>query len=271
MLETILFPPVLRGLLSLILAGIAFPITGVFILRLNLINIRFMLMHGVMLAGAIAISFSYNPLITAITINLLLVLFITIMSRHSSIPTGTLTTFFMVLSIGIATILIYKNGVPVQDTMTLLWGSIFALRNFDLYFIILFSILLLLLTIIKHRELTAVLINREIAKTSGVNEPLYFYLIMIIIGITIAFAMRLIGALLLDALVLLPAMTAIFLSTSIKKMFITASILGVSYSIIGFFLALLIDIPVSSGVILIAGLFFGITYTVKFIKRKILL
>ncbi|MGL1893173.1 MAG: metal ABC transporter permease [Spirochaetaceae bacterium] len=268
MLETLLYPPVFRGLISLIIAGISFPLTGVFILRLNLINIRFMLMHGVMLAGAVALSFSYNPLLTAIIINIFLVLLITFMSRRSTIPMGTLTTFFMVLSIGIATILIYKSKVLVQDTMSLLWGSIFALTDYDVIFLLLFSLSTILFVILKHRELTAVLIDSEIAKTTGIKEQLYFYTIMIIIGLTVAFAMRLIGALLLDALILLPAMTAIFLAKSIKKMFITASVLGLLYSITGFFLSLIIDIPVSSGVILIAGLVFGITYITRYIHEK---
>ena len=59
-----------------------------------------MLMHGVMLAGAVALSFSLDPLLTAIGINLFLVLLITIMSRNSALPTGVLTTFFMVLCVG---------------------------------------------------------------------------------------------------------------------------------------------------------------------------
>ncbi len=268
MRELLFFPPVMRGLLCLLAAGFCFPLTGIFILRLNLLNLRFMLMHGVMLAGAVALSFSLDPLLCAIGINLLLVLLITAMSRRSEIQAGGLTTFFMVMSVGIAMILIYRNRIPVQDTMNLLWGSIFALTVRDLRLLIVFCLLIILFLSLRYRQICAVLIDQETARTAGVNEPVLFYSIMILTGLTIAFAMRLVGALLLDALVLLPAMTAVSFSRSMKSMFMTASLSGLFYSAAGFFIALKFDIPVSSGVILIAGICFGITYLVRLLYEK---
>lgn len=268
MIELLLFPPVLRGFISLLAAGLCLPVTGIFILRLNLLNLRFMLMHGVMLAGAIALSASLDPLLCAVGINLFLVLLITVMSRRSNIPTGGLTTFFMVICVGIAMLLIYKNRVPVQDTMNLLWGSIFALSKMDFYLLLGFCLMILLFILLKYRQITAVLIDPENAGIAGVNESVLFYLIMIITGISIAFAMRLVGALLLDALVLLPAMTAVSFSRSMKSMFLTAMISGFIYSLGGFLLALKADLPVSSGVILVAGFFFGITYLGRIIYEK---
>ena len=269
MMELLLFPPVLRGFISLLAAGFCLPVTGIFILRLNLLNLRFMLMHGVMLAGAIALSASLDPLLCALGINLVLVLLIARLSRRSELSTGGLTTFFMVISVGVAMLLIYKNRVPVQDTMNLLWGSIFALNRREFYLLLLFCLIILLFTAFRYRQITAVLINREAAFTSGVNETAIFYTIMIITGVAIAFAMRLVGALLLDALVLLPAMTAVSFSRSLKSMFITAMISGFLYSLGGFFLALKADLPVSSGVILVAGVAFGITYLARNIYEKI--
>ncbi len=267
-MELLLFPPVLRGFISLLAAGLCLPVTGIFILRLNLLNLRFMLMHGVMLAGAIALSASLDPLLCALGINLVLVLLIAAISRRSEISSGGLTTFFMVISVGVAMLLIYKNRVPVQDTMNLLWGSIFALNRREFYLLLAFCLIILLFISLRYRQITAVLINREAAYTAGVNEPVIFYLIMIITGTAIAFAMRLVGALLLDALVLLPAMTAVSFSRSLKSMFLTAMVSGFLYSLGGFFLALWLDMPVSSGVILVAGTAFGITYLVRMLYEK---
>jgi zinc transport system permease protein len=108
------------------------------------------------------------------------VLLITAMSRRSNIPTGGLTTFFMVISVGVAMLLIYKNRVPVQDTMNLLWGSIFALTNRDFYYLLVFCVVILLFIVLKYRQIAAVLIDPETARTAGVNEPLLFYMIMIL-------------------------------------------------------------------------------------------
>ena len=63
-------------------------------------------------------------------------------------------------------------------------------------------------------------------------------------------------------------MTAVYFSKSMKSMFITASVSGFIFSLSGFFLALKIDIPVSSGVILVAGVIFGLTFSVRFLYEK---
>ena len=46
MLELLTYPPILKGLIVLLFAGISFPITGLYLLKLNLLPLRFMLMHG---------------------------------------------------------------------------------------------------------------------------------------------------------------------------------------------------------------------------------
>ena len=63
--------------------------------------------------------------------------------------------------------LIYKSKVPVQDTMSLLWGSIFALTPRDNHLLLLFCVIILLFILIWYRQIGAVLINPETARTSG--------------------------------------------------------------------------------------------------------
>jgi zinc transport system permease protein len=53
MLELLTLSPVMKGLILLMVAGVAFPVTGVYLLRLNLLPLRFMLMHGAILGGVV--------------------------------------------------------------------------------------------------------------------------------------------------------------------------------------------------------------------------
>ena len=63
-------PPIARGFVILLIAGAAFPSIGVFIFRLNLINVRFMLMHGGLLGGAVALAMGVNPMLLTLGINI---------------------------------------------------------------------------------------------------------------------------------------------------------------------------------------------------------
>ncbi len=262
------YPPILRGFLILLVAGSLFPLTGVFVLRLNLITLRFMLMHGTLLGGAIALGLGVDPLILGIAIDCALVIAIMYLSRSTGLNVGHITTFFMVLTIGLAFAVIYRTGVAAKDALSILWGNLFALSGYDLFFTALFAAASLLFVLLFYRPLKAILFSREIAFSSGVHERLLYNAILLLTGLTIAFAMKLIGALLLDAILLLPAIVASFFARSTKQMFLYAGLVGFLSSMLGFFASLALDIPASSSVTIVAALILGAGFLVHRMARK---
>ena len=263
MLELLSLPPIQKGLILLIVAGIAFPVTGVYLLRLNLLLLRFMLMHGAILGGAIALAFHWNPLITTILVNLALVLLMTKTSRSLKTDAGYISSFFMVLSISIAFILVYKCNVQAKDTLSILWGSLYASTWIEVAAVTLFSVLLILFQVYNFRRLQAFFFDREIAFTSGVNEQSLYYTIVLLTAATVAMAMKIIGALLLDALLLLPALIATFHARSLRGVMIWSSLWGGLFATGGFFVALLFDIPASSAIAALAALVFIVIFIIK--------
>ncbi len=254
MLELLSYSPILKGLVVLLIAGFAFPITGVYLLRLNLLPLRFMLMHGAILGGAIALSMDLNSFATTMLVNLFLVLFMTRTSRSMKIDPGQISTFMMVISISLAFIFIYKFNVPAKDTLSLLWGSLYSLSWNEVIAVVVFSFFLIAFQFFFRRQLQAVFFDREVAYTSGINESTLYYLMVLLTAITVATAMKLIGALLLDALLLLPALIATFHARSLRGVIIWSSIWGGFFAVAGYFLSLAIDIPASSSIAALASI-----------------
>jgi zinc transport system permease protein len=262
-LEILSLPPVIKGLILLIVAGISFPITGVYLLRLNLLPLRFMLMHGVILGGAVALAFQWSPFITTIIVNLILVLLMTKTSRSLKTDAGYISTFFMVISISLAFILVYKFNVQAKDTLSLLWGSLYTSTWEEVAAVVLFSILLILFQVFYFRKLQAFFFDREIAYTSGVNEQFLYYSIVLLTAMTVAMAMKIIGALLLDALLLLPAFIATLHAKSLRGVIVWSSLWGGIFALGGFFIALLFDIPASSAIAALASIVFIVIFIIK--------
>ena len=267
MLEVLTYHPVLRGFLILMIAGITFPITGVYLLRMNLLPLRFMLMHGAILGGAIALSFHLNAFWTTIGINLILVWFMSHSARSLGTDTGFISTFIMVASIGLAFVFIYVYDVPSKDAMGLLWGSLYTLTNVELWGGIILACIILLLQIIKRRQLKAFFFDPSIAFTSGVNESAIYYTVILLTAFTVALAMRLIGALLLDAIIILPALIAILQSKSHGKVILLSCLWGGIFSFFGFFIALWLKIPTSSAIALLATLVFLFFYIMSKMRK----
>ncbi len=256
MVELFTYQPILRGFIVLILTGFAFPITGVYLLRMNLLPLRFMLMHGAILGGAISLAMDVNPFAGTLIINLLLVLLMTRMSRSLKVDPGQLSAFFMVISISVAFIFIYRFQVPAKDTLSLMWGSLYTLNSFEFFGTLVFSgILISFQTIFRH-QLRAVFFDRDIAQTSGVNESVFYYAVILITAVTVAAAMKLIGALLLDALLLLPALIASYHAKSYRGMILWSSFWGGLFATAGFLLSLVLELPASSTIAVFASVVF---------------
>jgi zinc transport system permease protein len=262
-LEILSLSPILKGLIVLTVAGLCFPITGVYLFRLNLLPMRFMLMHGAILGGSIALALQINPFWTTILVNMLMVLFMAKSSRSMRIDAGQISTFFMVISISLAFIIIYKFNVPAKDTLSLLWGNLYVLSWVEVIGICVFSLGLLGFQYYFRNHLRAVFFDREIAYSSGINESLLYYTVIFIVAITVALAMKLIGALLLDAILLLPPVIASFHAKSLKGMIIGSVIWGGIFAVTGFFLSIVFDIPASSSVAGVASIVFIIIYLLR--------
>ena len=263
MLELLSLTPIIKGLILLIVAGISFPITGVYLLRLNLLPLRFMLMHGAILGGAVALAFQWSPFVTTIIVNLILVLLMTKTSRSLKTDAGYISTFFMVMAISLAFILVYKFNVQAKDTLSLLWGSLYSSTWEEVAIVVAFSFLLIMFQIFYFRQLQAFFFDREIAYTSGVDERFLYYSIVLLTAMTVAMAMKIIGALLLDALLLLPAFIATLHSKSLRGVLVWSSLWGGIFAISGFFIAIMFDIPASSAIAAVASIVFIVIYFIK--------
>ncbi|HNW49828.1 MAG TPA: metal ABC transporter permease [Prolixibacteraceae bacterium] len=266
MLELFLYGPVLRGFLVLLISGFAFPITGVYLLRMNLLPLRFMLMHGALLGGAVALAMHFNPFWTTMLVNLLLVWFMAKTARGLKTDMGYISIFIMVAAVGLAFALISVFNVQAKDTMSLLWGSIFTVTPLQSVGFISIALFVVGFHLLKYRQLKAVFFDPSVAYSSGINEKRIYDAVVLITALTVAVAMKLIGALLIDTIIILPAIISTLHAKSFKSVVVWASVWGGLFSLGGFFAAYWLKVPTSSAIALIATVVFLIIYFRK--KRK---
>ncbi len=267
MLEIFSYPPVLRGFIVLMASGFAFPIAGVYLLRLNLLPLRFMLMHGALLGGAVALAFNFNPFWTTMIVNLLLVWFMIKASRDLKADAGFISIFIMVAAIGLAFAFISIFNVQAKDTLSLLWGSVYSISSLQAVFFILIAFLVFMFQILKGRQLKAVFFEPSVAYSSGVNEKGLYNMVILLTAFIVAVAMKLIGALLIDAIIILPALISTLHSKSMRGVVKWASLWGGIFAFTGFFSSYWLKIPASSAIAIIATIVFVVIYFKKKFKK----
>ena len=162
----------------------------------------------------------------------------------------------MVLSMALASILMQVADVPAKDTLNLMWGSPFALTKSDLLILIAISILLLSYIIFNFKNILALFFNKDVAKAIGIKVRLNYTFMILIIALLVALAMKLLGAFLIDSLLILPVLNANLFcgkeSSGIKKLFVTSSIFGLVISLLGYSLAVMINWPPAATISLLA-------------------
>jgi len=257
LVQLLAYPFMQHAVLAVVLAGIAFPLMGVFILSLNLIPLRFAMMHVALLGGAVGLFLRVDPLFLGLLFCAASSLVLGPVSEKTKMGLGTLSGYMMTLTLAVAFILFYKANIHVVQAFSILWGSILSLTLWDVVLVIFVSLLILGLVVLFFKEIQAILYDREVALSVGLPEKKLYYAMVFILGLTIAVSMRMIGALLIDAFVLLPAIAANLVSRNLRQVFFFSSAFGLISGMGGLYLALVFDLPTSSTIILVASLIIG--------------
>lgn len=264
LVELLTLKPIFYGLIGMLISGFSFPLAGVIIVRNSLIPMRYMLMHGVILGGILSIAFKLPLLPMVVLINVVLVLLMVFINKDKSSKLSVISTAMMVCTMGLASLLSHAFNVPAKDTLELLWGSPFALTKTDLIGLCVLAIIVLLYVTIFFSQISMIFFDYDIAKSMGINVKLHNAIMLLVTALIISVAMKMIGALLIDTLVILPVVCSSKGAKGLKNLFVRSSICGFLISFIGYFFALIFDLPVSGLLAIISVLWLIIA---SFIRR----
>ncbi|MFZ5651065.1 MAG: metal ABC transporter permease [Bacillota bacterium] len=257
--EYLQIPVFQRAFLAALVAGGTVSLLGVVIVMLNLTTIRFALMHMALLGGALGLAFGSTPLAGATAAIVLGSLLLGPFSERLRLDTGIIGAFFMTGSIALAFVLFYKAGVPALDVFGLFTGSILNLNQGDLWAVAGLGAVILLSYICLFREIQLVFYDPEQAEWLGVPAKRIKNGLLFLTGLSIGVAMKVVGALLIDALILIPAMTAMSLSRSLLQILLLSSILGIAAATGGLMISMMLDMPTGATITLVGVSFLGLS------------
>ena len=129
--------------------------------------------------------------------------------------------------------------------------------------------MLLLIFIMYYNRIFAVTFDEDFAKATGTKADTYNLMIAIIIAVIIVLAMNLVGSLLISALVIFPALSAMRIFNSFKKVTVCSAILSVISALGGILISILAGTPVGSTIVAVDVAVFAICYITGFVKGKV--
>ncbi|MEU1623866.1 metal ABC transporter permease [Streptomyces sp. NPDC020096] len=244
--------PVQRAGIGLLLAALGLPVVGVVIVGLDIMPVRFAMMHVALLGIAIGQLVGLDPVLCALVACGLAGAGVAPLARNADSLSGAMG-LLMSLAIAAALLLLALSGVNANGAFALLWGSILAVRPVDLGVLGTLAVAVPALFVWRRRDLALLLHDRELALCSGVAVQRLTVLLLVLVAVAVAGAIRLTGALLVDALTLLPALAARRLGRSLGSITAWAIGIGAVVNAVGFLISLAWDLPPGPILVLAAG------------------
>lgn len=169
------------------------------------------------------------------------------------------------LAIGYLLMNIFSTSANISgDVCTTLFGStsILTLKLEEVILCIALSCVVLFCFVLFYHKIFAITFDENFARATGVNTALFNLLIAVIVATIIVLAMNLVGALLVSALVVFPALSAMRVFKSFFSVTVAAATISVICSLIGIVVAILAGTPVGSTIVAADIVVFGLFYLI---------
>lgn len=175
------------------------------------------------------------------------------------------------LALGYLLMNLFSTSANISgDVCTTLFGStsILTLKAGEVYLCVVLSVVVLAIFVLFYHKIFAITFDENFAQATGVNTAFFNLLIAVVVAVIIVLAMNLVGALLVSALVVFPALSAMRIFKSFFSVTVAAAVISVVCSLIGILVAILAGTPVGSTIVAADIVAFGSFYLMSLIQSK---
>lgn len=216
------------------------------------------LSHAALLGIAIAISADLLPMVGVAAIGCLLAILLFFLERNKQLSTDTLLGILShsALAIGLIVISIMQDSGKSVNIMGYLFGDILAVNDDELIWMAGVVLIVLLVFAYLWRSLLSISAHEDLARIDGINVEMILFVFMLLLALVVAVAIKVVGVLLITAMLIIPAASARIYSRSPKQMLVLAVLFSVLSVVAGLGSSLSWDIPAGPSIVVSAAFFF---------------
>jgi zinc transport system permease protein len=192
------------------------------------------------------------PLWTAFAVSVLGALGITKLRKSTKISGDAAIAVLLVSGFGIGVLLISATDGFKVDLFSFLFGSIFLISLEDMLFILGISAGIVAMLVVLRKQLLHFTFDEEQAKVSGLNVDRLNYVFVILASVTVITSMRLVGILLISALIVLPNITSMMFGKGFKKTIAISTSISVFSVVSGIVTSYYLDLAPSGTIVMIS-------------------
>jgi zinc transport system permease protein len=268
MLEALSFEFMRNALLAGLLASIACGVIGALVVVNRIVFISGGIAHAAYGGVGLSLYFGLAPLAGILGFSLaaaLIMAFVSFRAKHRAD-----TVIGVLWAAGMAVGVILADLAPGYnvDLMGYLFGSILTVPASDLWVMLVMDVLIVAAAVWFYPGLSAMAYDEEFARVRGVPVRFLYYLLMVMIALSVVMIVRVVGLILVIALLTIPPYIAERFSRSMSWMMIIAAGLNLVFTVLGLALSYAYDLTSGPAIILTAAAAFFVVSIVDRLRRR---
>ena len=259
-----------RALLAALVVGLCAPLVGIFLVQRRLSLMGDGLGHIALTGVALGFLLQTNPVATAVIIASIGAIVVELIRAYgkTSGDVALAVLFYGGIAGGVLLIGLSSKRSNV-NLLSYLFGSLTTVSKFDIALIVSLALVIFLVTLLLKKSLFALCHDSEFAQVSGIPVKLLSMVLAVMTAVTVTIAMRVVGLLLVSALMIIPVATAQQLSKSFTGTRIMASVIGGIAAVSGVITSFYLDLaPGALIVVLVIFLFIFSIGFASFSRRR---
>jgi len=225
-------------------------ISGTFIVLKRYSLMSETLAHSALVGVAVGLVAGHNPLWMAVVVALIAAWLIEYLRSAFSLYSDAILSIILSGSLAVAVIIVSLGGAFNNSLFSYLFGSILSVSYEDVLTILLFGTLSLAFLLLFAKELYFIAYDEEVAKTSGIKVKFLNFLLVSVVAIIIALSIRVVGSLLIGALMVIPTVAALQYRVGFKSTLLISLFLALFSVSFGMILSFYFSLPSGPTIVL---------------------
>ena len=269
MLEVLQYQFFQNALLIAILASIAAGIIGTYIVVKRMSLIAGSIAHAAF--GGLGISYflNANPLIGGIVFSLMAAFCVAIFRKNARNHLDTLLSFLWATGMAIGLVFIFLTPGYATDLFTYLFGNILLVSTSDLWMILFLNIIILITVFVMFNSFLSISFDEEYSETRNLPVTLAYIVLFGLIALTVMATIRVVGILLMIAILTMPAAVAQLYYKTLKSIMLASALITFFATVTGLFLSYYLNFAAGPIIVLIISSIYIIAIFLKNIENKI--
>lgn len=267
MIETLSYTFIQNAIIAAVLVSMITGIIGSLVVVNKMVFLSGGIAHSAYGGIGLAIFFGLPMLLSTSLFCVFVTIIIALASykkrEHLDILIGL--TWAVGMSFGI--ILVDLTPGYQSDLMSYLFGSLLAVTTNDISYMSTLLVFIIGIVFTFYREILSVSYDSEYATLRGVKTRFFYTTILVLSSLTIVVSIKIVGLILVIALLTIPIYIASFFSKSLFSMMINASLLSIFFSMIGLILSYNFDLSSGPSIIIVSSIFLLFAFILKHVKR----